>query len=242
MEAALVSDASAAFVAPMRAGVTARALGAKVFIVDDEGRCDDVRRVLDRAGYDVEPRSLAGLADGPPGDMIGCVLFDLDSAGFPGRDVPGLLESWRWPYPVILMSTHGTIPEAVEALRAGVADFVTKPVDDQTLLAAVEEAVGRYRAARAAAQVLAAHRDNWDSLTPRERQVAVGIARGQLNKQVAYDLGLTLATIKFHRHRLLEKLGVQCVPELVLLLKSLEVLPPPVGPVTTCERGARRQG
>ena len=101
-----------------------------------------------------------------------------------------------------------------------------------TRTAAIGEAVERHRAILAAAHDLAVLQGKYDSLTPREREVCVGVARGQLNKQIAYDLDLTLATIKFHRARGLIKLGVNSVPELVLLLDKLGVLEAPIGPVS----------
>lgn len=207
---------------------------ATVFIVDDdEGWSSDVRRLLVEVGYRVEGMTLTEVAAGPPPGVLGCVILDLDSAGLKGHEVPGLLRSWRWALPVVLVSGQSTIPAVIQALRAGVADVLPKPIDAPGLLGVVEEVVVRYRLARAAAEVLAVHRARFDGLSKRERQVALGIARGQLNKQVAHDLGLTLATIKFHRARAMAKLGVRCVPELVLLLKSLDVLPVPTGPVTT---------
>jgi FixJ family two-component response regulator len=95
----------------------------------------------------------------------------------------------------------------------------------------VGEAVERHKGMLATAQELAGLRARYESLTPREREVCLGVARGQLNKQIAYDLNLTLATIKFHRARGLIKLGVNSVPELVLLLDKIGVLEAPIGPV-----------
>lgn len=208
--------------------------GATVFIVDDdEGWSRAARRLFIEAGHRVEGMTLTEVAAGPPPAVPGCVILDLDSAGLKGHDVPGLLRSWRWALPVVLVSGQATIPAVIRALRAGVADVVPKPVDAPGLLSVVEDVVARCRLARAEAEALAARRARFNGLSNRERQVALGIARGQLNKQVAHDLGLTLATIKFHRARAMAKLGVRCVPELVLLLKSLDVLPVPIGPVTT---------
>mgnify|MGYP002781175951 CR=1 FL=1 len=136
-----------------------------------------------------------------------------------------------WTQPIIFLSGHATIPATTQALKAGALDFLTKPVRSEDLLRSVADAVERHRQDLAVASDLAALRARYESLTAREREVCLGVARGQLNKQIAYDLSLTLATIKFHRARGLVKLEVSSVPELVLLLDRLGVLRAPTGPV-----------
>ena len=205
-----------------------------VFLVHADGKVwEPACRLWEDLGHHVEGVALADLSSGPPRVGIGCVIVDLDAEGGSGHDVLVQLRARGWAHPVVLVSGRATIPAVVKAMRAGATDFIAKPVDPVAIVAVAEEAMLRHRRTMADAAVIAARRARFDHLSARERQVALGIARGQLNKQVAHDLGLTLATIKFHRARALTKLGVRCVPELVLLLQSLDALPALIGPVTT---------
>ncbi len=149
-----------------------------------------------------------------------------------GLEFQERLRAAGWTQPVLFLSGQGTIPATTQALKGGALDFLTKPVKSEDLLKSVAEAVERHAAILSTNGELAALRSKYESLTPREREVCHGVARGQLNKQIAYDLNLTLATIKFHRARGLIKLGVNSVPELVLLLDKIGVLEAPIGPVS----------
>ena len=205
-----------------------------VFAVDDDERfLTAIGRVLQLGGYDVEKvPSAASFLERPPSPALGCLLVDLQMPDMTGLEFHERLRATGWTQPVVFLSGQGTIPATTRALKGGAIDFLTKPVRSEDLLASIGEAVDRHRAILAAAHDLAVLRGKYDSLTPREREVCVGVARGQLNKQIAYDLDLTLATIKFHRARGLIKLGVNSVPELVLLLDKLGVLETPIGPVS----------
>jgi FixJ family two-component response regulator len=205
-----------------------------VFAVDDDERfLTAIGRVLQLGGYAVEKvPSAASFLQHPPSPALGCLLVDLQMPDMSGLEFYRRLRDAGWTQPVVFLSGQGTIPATTQALKAGALDFLTKPVRSEDLLTAVGEAVERHRGILAAAHDLAALRARYGSLTPREREVCLGVARGQLNKQIAYDLNLTLATIKFHRARGLIKLGVNSVPELVLLLDKLGVLETPIGPVS----------
>lgn len=204
-----------------------------VFAVDDdESFLTALGRVLRLGNYAVEtvPSPIAFLARVPCA-APGCIIVDLQMPDMTGLEFQQRLRQAGWTHPVIFLSGQGTIPATTQALKAGAVDFLTKPVRAEELLRSVGEAVERHRHELASASDLAALRARFDSLTPREREVCLGVARGQLNKQIAYDLDLTLATIKFHRARGLVKLGVHSVPELVLLLDRIGVLQTPTGPV-----------
>ena len=207
---------------------------ATVFAVDDdESFLTAIGRVLRLGGYAVEavPSPTVFLAQ-PVSRVLGCILVDLQMPDMTGLEFQQRLRAAGWTQPVVFLSGQGTIPASTQAIKGGALDFLTKPIASEDLLRAVAEAVEAHRAILADEDELATLRGRFASLTPREREVCLGVARGQLNKQIAYDLNLTLATIKFHRARGLIKLGVNSVPELVLLLDRIGVLEAPIGPVS----------
>jgi FixJ family two-component response regulator len=189
--------------------------------------------VLRVGGYTVEAcPSPAEFLARPPSRVPGCLLVDLRMPDMTGLEFQRRLRDSGWTQPIVFVSGAGTIPATTQALKAGALDFLTKPVRSDELLRTVAEAIERHRRLLAEQDELASLRARYDALTAREREVCHGVARGQLNKQIAYDLDLTLATIKFHRARGLIKLGVSSVPALVLLLDRLGVLETPIGPVS----------
>jgi FixJ family two-component response regulator len=212
----------------------AEAQVATVFAVDDdESFLTAIGRVLRMGGYAVETvPSATAFLERPPSEVLGCVLVDLLMPDMTGLEFHARLRAAGWSQPALFLSGQGTIPATTQALKGGALDFLTKPVRSEDLLRAVGEAVERHRMILETNGELAALTSRYQSLTPREREVCLGVARGQLNKQIAYDLNLTLATIKFHRARGLIKLGVNSVPELVLLLDRIGVLDTPIGPVS----------
>ena len=206
---------------------------ATVFAVDDdESFLTAIGRVLRLGGYTVEQEANpTAFLERQTTECLGCILVDLQMPAMSGLEFHERLRGAGWTQPVIFLSGQGTIPATTQALKGGALDFLTKPVRSEDLLSAIREAVERHRGILANSHELAHLRGKFESLTPREREVCLGVARGQLNKQIAYDLNLTLATIKFHRARGLIKLGVNSVPELVLLLDRIGVLATPIGPV-----------
>lgn len=205
-----------------------------VFAVDDdESFLTAIGRVLRMGGYAVEAvASPTAFLQRAPASVLGCVLVDLQMPDMTGLEFQDRLRAAGWTQPVVFLSGQGTIPATTRALKGGALDFLTKPVRSEDLLKAIGVAVERHAVILSINQELAALRARYTALTPREREVCLGVARGQLNKQIAYDLNLTLATIKFHRARGLIKLGVNSVPELVLLFDKIGVLEAPIGPVS----------
>jgi FixJ family two-component response regulator len=124
--------------------------------------------------------------------------------------------------PIVFLTGHGDIPKSVQAIKAGAVDFLTKPVAGATLLAAVRAAVAQDALARLARDDDAALRQRHASLTAREREVLAGLACGKLNKQIAGELGIAEATVKFHRARLMERMRARTVAELMHLAARLE--------------------
>lgn len=193
--------------------------GTVVHVVDDD---DAFRRVLQgflrSAGLEVHAfRSpadyLRGVATEPA-----CLVLDLEMPGMTGLALQEALERAGRRVPVVFLSGTADVRSSVQAMRAGAVDFLEKPIDGAQLLEAVERAVARGAAERAEEAERRAARDRLDRLTPREREVCDLVAQGLLNKQIGARLGTAEHTVKVHRGRAMEKLGVGSVPELVRLL------------------------
>ena len=122
---------------------------------------------------------------------------------------------------VVFVSGHGDIPTTVLAMQSGAEDFLTKPVDTDVLLHAVERAIARDRADRGKREQLDVQRSRVDALTPAERKVFDLVVRGKLNKQIAGELGITERTVKWHRHNLMQRLQIQSLAELVSIAERL---------------------
>jgi len=197
-----------------------------VYVVeDDESSRRATERLLKAAGHRVRvyasPAEFLGeVPDGP-----GCLVLDLRLPGVSGLDLQTLLTTMENPLPVVFVTGHGDVPKSVRAMKAGAVDFLTKPVDPPVLLAAVAHALSRDVEQRATRDRRQDARGRYERLTPREREVFAHVISGQLNKQVAYDLGTTEHTIKVHRQRVMQKLGVDSVAELVRLASDLGITP-----------------
>lgn len=195
-----------------------------VFVVDDDASfLKAVTRLLRAGGYAVKTfASAEEFVKNPPPDAPGCVIVDLHMPGMNGLDFQDALAEAGNPLPVIFLTGHGDIPTSVHAMRNGAEDFLTKPVKREKLFAAVQRALARNTGEREARMRKRERRALYDTLTPREREVLAHIVTGQLNKQIAADLGATERTIKAHRAHLMAKLRVQSVAELVRLTHDLE--------------------
>lgn len=200
---------------------------AKVFVVDDEA---DLRRALERllraegfevAGFGSAAEFLAGVR----GDDTGCVVLDVAMPGLDGLELQQRLAGSAARLPIVFLSGHGDIPMSVQAVKAGAVDFLTKPVRSADLLRAVGAALEIARAGEAAAQSAAGLRERFERLTPREREVLGHVIAGKLNKVIAADLGTSEQTVKVHRGRVMDKLGVSSVAELVRAAQQLGVEP-----------------
>lgn len=192
---------------------------ATVYVVDDEpDMLKAVERLLGAAGFSVRtfpsPEQFLALHD----DMApGCIVLDLALPGLNGLELQQALQAQGSSLPIIFLTGRGDIAASVRAMKLGAADFLTKPVDADELIAAVDAALERNREQRAdrAEKHLVASR--LAALTAREREVFELIAQGRLNKQIAAECGTVEKTIKFHRANLMRKLGVRTVADLVRL-------------------------
>src|ERR1044072_4977773 len=147
----------------------------------------------------------------------GCLVLDLAMPGLNGLELQEALTAKGSPIPISFLTGHGDIPMSVQAMKRGALDFLTKPVQDKDLLKAVETALEKDRIERQSRAELDDIQERLATLTPREREVLIHVVSGQLNKQIAYDLGTVEKTIKVHRARVMEKMKVGSVAELVRL-------------------------
>lgn len=152
----------------------------------------------------------------------GCLVLDVRMPGWSGLDLQQHLALIGNAKPIVFLTGHGDIPMSVQAMKAGAVDFLTKPFRDQNLLDAVTAAIERDLAQRAQAQIVQKHIDRYATLTPRERQVLTAVALGRLNKQIAYDLGISEVTVKLHRSSVMKKMESASIGELI---RAWEALP-----------------
>jgi FixJ family two-component response regulator len=200
-----------------------------VFVVDDDaGMRAAVQGLLRSAGLQAEvfasPREFLATAR-PAGPA--CAVLDVKMPGLSGLEVQRALAEAGVELPIIFITAHGDIPMTVQAIKAGALEFLEKPFQDSELLAAVEQALARDRAAQSARRELAALRARHEALTPREREVMALVVAGRLNKQIAADLGTSEITVKVHRGKLMRKMQAGSVAELVTMAARLRDLASP---------------
>ncbi|HEU4678094.1 MAG TPA: response regulator [Terrimicrobiaceae bacterium] len=198
-----------------------------IAIVDDELRMQRaLQRLLQAEGFAVRT---FGSADAflkrPLSPRIDCVVLDVSMPGLTGLDLQEHLQQSDPCLPIVFLTGHGDIPMSVRAIKAGAINFLTKPVNDLELLTALRTALAESERLRLAQQEAAALRTRLEKLTARELEVLRHVIAGKLNKQIAADLGTSEQTIKVHRMRITEKLGVASVAELVRIAARLDITP-----------------
>jgi two-component system response regulator FixJ len=193
---------------------------ARVHIIDDDAAVrDSLALLLDSAGVAAQTyESATAFLAAAPGLGAGCVLTDVRMPDLDGLALQRRLTEAGVRLPVIVMTGHGDVPIAVAALKAGAADFLEKPFDDERLISAVRAALATSQAAQQQAVAAAGIAARLASLTPREREVLDLLVAGNPNKTIAYDLGASPRTVEVHRARVMEKMGVRSVAELVRLV------------------------
>ena len=195
-----------------------------VFVVDDdESVRGSLRFLLRSTGLESHAfaSSLEFLAAYDPAQP-GCLLLDVRMPGMSGLELQQELNLRGAVIPVIFITGHGDIPMAVEAMRHGAHDFLQKPFRDQDLIERVQRAIAKDTKARAALEEHKAIRARLDALTPRERQVLVLMVRGEPNKIMAHELGVSQRTVEIHRARVMEKSGASSLAELVRMVMGAE--------------------
>ncbi|MGE6784567.1 response regulator transcription factor [Ensifer adhaerens] len=192
-----------------------------VFIVDDDERVvRSLRRLLSLSGYAVTPfadaRSLLGCAELAAAE---CVVLDLGLPDTDGLGVQETLLAMDTAPSIVFLTGRADVPSSVRAMKAGAVDFLLKPVKEEALLMAIEAGVQRTRGEREADQQKARVQARLQSLTAREEEVLQHVVAGRLNKQIAGDLGTVEKTVKVHRARMMAKMGVRTVADLVRLVE-----------------------
>ncbi len=188
-----------------------------VYIVDDdEALRDSLAWLLDSAGYATESfESAEGFLETYSESMAGCLLLDVRMPGMSGLELYERLREMHATLPVVFITGHGDVPMAVAALKRGAADFIEKPFNDEAMLKLVEQCLANEREHRCRRRQDAEVARRLDQLTQREREVLELIIVGKLNKQIADTLGISIKTVEVHRARVMEKMGVQSLAELV---------------------------
>ena len=201
-------------------------------------------RLLRAAGYDARPyASVAEFLLAQTGDVRGCLLLDVRMPGPSGLELQEALARRGDAVPIVFLTGHGDIPMSVRAMKAGAVDFLTKPVERHALLGAVRAALAREAQTQATREQWHQAHAGLERLTPREREIFARVIQGQLNKQIAADLGTAERTVKAHRGRVMEKMGVKSVAELVHLAHCLHAGGAwPMPPEASSPVGAREEG
>ena len=196
---------------------------ATVFLVDDDlSILRALTRLLRVGGHQVSafrsPRDFLAQHDAA---VPGCVVLDLAMPGLNGLELQAALAAAGSQRPIVFISGHGDVPSSVRAMKAGAVDFLTKPVSQENLLAAIQRAIECDRVMRQTRAELQAIDERLNRLTPREREVFQHVVAGQLNKQIAVDLGTVEKTVKVHRSRVMEKMGVRSLADLVRMAERI---------------------
>jgi len=199
--------------------------GTTVFVVDDDA---SVRRALGRmlkaAGFLVEVfESAEAFLAGPRTPDAVCLVLDVSMPGRSGLDLQGILRDRNPDLPIMFLTGHGQVPEAVRAMKAGAVDFLTKPFRENDLLAAIRRGGAAHATALATTAQAADLRRRAEALTPREREVLGLVVTGLLNKQTACRPGVTEKTVKVHRAHVMRKMEADSLADLV---RMAERLPP----------------
>jgi len=198
-----------------------------VFVIDDDPSVrKSLFRLLRSAGHAVETfASAEEFLAREHFDGIGCIILDVQMPGLSGMDLQVELSKAETSMPIVFITGHGDIPMSVEAMRKGAVHFLIKPFDGNDLLRAIGEAIQKDRKAKAEQAEVQDIRRLLSLLTPREYEILRYVITGMLNKQIAFRLNIAEKTVKIHRGRVMEKLRVDSVAELVRLVEKAGIRP-----------------
>src|SRR5712672_526599 len=194
-----------------------------VLVIDDD---PDLRASIERLlrSLDLDAQLFASISEfleSDPPDGPTCLVLDVRLPGRSGLDLQRELAAANREIPIIFITGHGDVPMSVQAMKGGAIEFLTKPFRDQELLDAIQLGLSRDRARRENEKALAALRERFESLNPREREIMIQVAHGRLSKQIAGDVGIAEGTVKVHRSRLMHKMKARSLPELSRMADKL---------------------
>jgi FixJ family two-component response regulator len=197
-----------------------------VLVIDDDPAVrDSVARLLRSIGLDAQQfASISDFLKSDPPDAPTCLVLDVRLPGESGLDFQRELAAANRKLPIIFITGYGDIPMSVQAMKGGAIEFLTKPFRDQDLLDAVRVGLSRDLMQRENDKALAALRERFGSLSPREREIMIQVARGRLSKQIAGDIGIAEATVKVHRSRAMHKMNARSLPELGRMADQLKLV------------------
>jgi FixJ family two-component response regulator len=200
---------------------------ATVLVVDDDSALRrSIGLLLESVGLDAQLfASIDDFLKSDPVDGPSCLVLDVRLPGKSGLDLQRELAAANRELPIIFITGHGDIPMTVQAMKGGAIEFLTKPFRDQDLLDAIQLGFSRDRARRENENVLTDLRERFASLSPREREIMVEVARGRLGKQIANDIGIAESTVKVHRSRAMQKMNAGSLPELGRMADRLKLVP-----------------
>ncbi len=196
-----------------------------VYVVDDDAAVrSSLALLLKSVSLAVEPcESAMQFLERVPPEAAGCLVLDIRMPGMSGLELQQQLKQRGYGLPIIFITGHGDVSMAVHAMREGALDFIEKPFRDQELLDRVFQALEQDRARRRAADETVHLRERFAGLTPREHEVMLRIARGQANKVIAIELGLSERTVEIHRAKVMHKTGARSLAELVGMAAKLGI-------------------
>jgi FixJ family two-component response regulator len=200
---------------------------ATILVIDDDPALrESIGRLLRSLGLDARLfASISEFLESDPPNSPTCLVLDVRLPGRSGLDLQRHLALTNRDIPIVFITGHGDIPMTVQAMKGGAIEFLTKPFRDQELLDAVQLGLSRDRARREGEGALVALRERFASLSPREREIMVEVARGRLSKQIAGDIGIAEATVKVHRSRLMRKMKAPSLLALSRMAEKLQLAP-----------------